>query len=578
MRDIRQIILGASSLMLIASCGVKNNFTKNNYSVTPSPLEVRGDSVVVFIDANIPPKSINSKVLITFKPYLKTADGSIIELKESTVRGEKSKAKADETVVSKTGGKVSYKHKWLYQPNMKRATLYPKFIVNGKNVEVPILNKPLAEGMITTALLLKGGDMGIWATDDYKVEPITKSVNIYFPVDVHKFNPKFKQGKDGINNKMQIEALKNLLQSDPSFVARGIAINAYASPDGELSRNSNLSKGRAESTFNYFKKELKKLGFSEVNDTNFSRGFSTSEDWTGFEKAIVASEFAEKDAMLAIIRNSSISDEEREGLLKRNHSKTWMKAKESILPSLRRSELIVNGASPMKTEAELAALYGQYDKLDNKELFHLALITTDMAKKSEVLNAYIAKEANDWRAYNDLGLAQIRLSNNNDAKSNLEKALSMSADNGVVLANMGVMFKAQGDFANAEKYYVMAAQKGAEVSYNMGLLAVKKGTYDQAVSSFDRSNQSDFNVALAHLMNGNSAKCISIIDALNPDNLDWSHYYLRAVANARTNNLEEVVKNIARSVSMNENVRGMVKEDIEFMSMWSNPLFQGAIR
>jgi tetratricopeptide (TPR) repeat protein len=298
----------------------------------------------------------------------------------------------------------------------------------------------------------------------------------------------------------------------------------------------------------------------------------------GFEKAIVGSELKEKNALLEIIRNKSISDEEREGLIKRSFPKVWENAKANILPTLRRAELVIKGANPMKTDAELTTYYGKYDSLTAKELFHLAVITTDNAKKQEVLNAYNAKNSTDWRSFNDLAIANLQDKNFDAAKQNLEKALTVSPENATVLANYGVVYKLSGNYKEAIKYYNMAGTKGADVSYNLGLLAVKNGNYSEAVTSFNKSGIKDFNTALAQLLNGNAVGCKAIIDGLNPDELKWNHYYLRAVAAARSGNADDVAANLIKAIGANSEVRNLAKSDMEFAKLFSNPLFQGAIR
>ena len=60
--------------------------------------------------------------------------------------------------------------------------------------------------------------------------------------------------------------------------------------------------------------------------------------------------------------------------------------------------------------------------------------------------------------------------------------------------------------------------------------------------------------------------------------LKWNHYYLRAVAAARSNNVDDVAANLIKAISVNSEVRNMAKSDMEFAKMFSNPLFQGAIR
>jgi len=570
---IKVVVAGA---VIFSACSTPNNMSKNNYTVTPNPLEAKGDSVAVSINANVPAKSFNNKAILTFKPYLKTESGKEIALKEYTLGGIKSKGNADLKLDSKIGGKVTYSTKVAYTPEMRRSTLKPRFTYNNAEVTTGT-NNILAEGVISTAYLVKKDGPAALVMDDYTPKVTNKVINIYFPINVANFNPNFSRGKM-INNKSQINELKKALKSDLTWVAKGIAINAFASPDGELARNANLSKGRSESTFKHFKKELKKLGFAEVNDANFTMGYTTSEDWNGFSQALAGSNLSDKNEIIAIINNKSISDEEKEGLIKRSHVKSWNKAAESMLPLLRRSELVVSGTKPLKSEDQLLSMYGQYDNLTLEELFHLGVITRDNNKKVEVFNAYIAKKSDDWRGYNNLAVAQIQLGQLDEASSNLDKALGINAEAGDIHANFGVIAERKGNRILAERYYRAAASKGAKVNYHLGIIAIQNGNYAEAVTLFNKSDKKDFNAALANLLNGDANTASDIIGAIPVDQLDWTHYYLRAVAGARLNNQDIATTNLARAVSMNGEARKMAKSDVEFIKLWSNPLFEAAIR
>ena len=323
---------------------------------------------------------------------------------------------------------------------------------------------------------------------------------------------------------------------------------------------------------------MKKLGFTEVNDTTFSRGFSTSEDWAGFATMVEMSDLSDKTDILNIVNNKSISDEERESLIRRNHAASWEKATKSILPQLRRSELVIKGASPTKTDEQLMTYYGNYSALTAVELFHLSVITADLAKKEEVLKAYTAANASDWRGFNDLGATQLKLNKVSDADPNLGQALILNSDNAIIHANLGVLLNAKGKMKDAETEFKLALSKGADVSYNLACLAFKKGNYTEAVSLFNKSGKADFNAALAKLLSGDATGAKNMIDAMNPDQLDASHYYLRAVCGARMNNQDILTTNLARAVSMNGEIRKMAKDDVEFIKFFSNPLFDGAIR
>jgi tetratricopeptide (TPR) repeat protein/outer membrane protein OmpA-like peptidoglycan-associated protein len=586
MRHFRQIFYSVTVITaaVLSGCSVKTNMLNNNYTVTPNPLEVKGDSIAITISANVPAKSINPKANIQFQPYLSTPKGEVA-LKTMTIGGEKATG-TDITINSKTGGKINYTEKIAYNPDLKRVTLYPDFAVKvGTTTEykaVPNVkgSKVLAEGTITTPLLVKSGAGNmVFDADNYAASPESKMVNIYFPKDIAKFNAGFKI-KGLFDNKKQIEELRGLMKADKNWVVKGISINAYASPDGELTRNEGLSKGRSESTFNYFKKELKKLGFTEVNDQNLKLGYTLAEDWAGYEKAVAASTHPDKDGVLNIIKNKSVTDEEREGLIKRNYPKFWEATKNTLLPALRRSELVVNGQKPLKTDDELKASIGAgtLDSLNETELLHLGAITTDLGQKAQIYTAMTNKYPQDWRGFNDLGAVQVSMGNTAEGMANLEKASTLSPENPTILVNIGNSYLMNNNYAKAEESFKAAAAKGGDVSYGMGILAVKNGNYADAVSNFNKSNKKDFNLALAQLLNGQADAAKATIDNMKPEEMTWECYYLRAIIGARTSNQDLMTTNLTRAIQINANVRNMAKDDVEFIKFWGNPAFQGAIR
>jgi tetratricopeptide (TPR) repeat protein/outer membrane protein OmpA-like peptidoglycan-associated protein len=585
MRLLKQVsysfLLAAAAIT--TGCSVKTNMGNNNYTVTPNPLEVKGDSILIIMSANIPAKSFNPKANVQFQPYLKTAKGDV-QLKAVTLGGEKVLESVDFKIDSKTGGKITYTEKIPYNSDLKRATLYPSFAVkvNGNYQAIEAVkgstfaDKILAEGTITTPLLVKSSETPVLDGTAYTAAFSTKSVDIYFPLDGDRFNPNFKVGKN-ISNKKQLALLKKSLVSNKNWTIKGIAINGFASPEGELQRNSGLSQGRTNSTFTYMKKELKKLGFTEVNDQNLTMGATMAEDWAGLTKLIEASSLKNKTALVAILNNNSLSDLDKEAQIRDNDKKSWDKIKTEMLPKLRRSELVVKGQTPLKTDAELLAMVN-IDSLSDVEMLHLAIILTDDAKKMEVYNKFQVKFPNDWRGFNNAGALALTTADMAKAGNDLTRANELSPENGAVLANMGVVAKNKGNIKQAEDLYKQAEAKGVDVSYHKAIIAIKKGDYASAVSLFNKSGKKDFNTALAQLLNGDAAGAKTTIDNMAPDQLNWELYYLRAIAGARLNNAEVVTSNLTRAVQQNVVVRQMAKEDVEFIKLFGNPTFEGAIR
>jgi Tfp pilus assembly protein PilF/outer membrane protein OmpA-like peptidoglycan-associated protein len=570
-----------SGVATFSACSVKNNMQNNNYTVTPNPLEVKGDTISITISANVPAKSINPKANIRFQPVLKGEKGEI-QLKAVTIGGEKVTENVDIKVNSKNGGKITYTEKIPYNADLKRVTLYPTFAVNVKgnyqNLDLGKDVKSLAEGTITTPLLVSntGGGMSYDVTP-YVAVSSNRIINIYYPKDVDRFNPSFSV-RGQFDNKKQIDSLRNALKNDKYWVVRGININAYASPDGELKRNEGLSKGRSNSSFNYFRKELKKLGFTEVNDENLKLGYTLSEDWAGFAKMVEASNHPEKAAVLNIVNNKSISDEEREGLIKRNHPKFWEMSKTQILPNLRRAELVVMGQTPLKSDDELRSFMSNLAALNDVELLRLGSISANLNDKLTIYNVFVQKYQNDWRGFNDLGAAQYLNGNKTEGKANIEKANTMSPENGIIMLNLANIARMEGDYVKAADLYKKASGKGADASYGLGVLAIKTGNYAEAVSQLNKSGAKDFNVALAQLLNGDANAAKATIDNIDPERLTWKAYYLRAIIGARTSNQDLMTTNLTRAVQLDANVRNMAKEDVEFIKFWSNPAFQTAIR
>lgn len=116
--------------------------------------------------------------------------------------------------------------------------------------------KEIAQGTITTSYLVRTNIAPKVAGDTYAAEMSGKSVEIYFPQDKAKFDLAFGIKKLKITNKAQVEELKNILKKDPKFVPANIKLTSFASPDGELQRNSGLAKNRSESSYAYYERTL----------------------------------------------------------------------------------------------------------------------------------------------------------------------------------------------------------------------------------------------------------------------------------------------------------------------------------
>jgi len=87
----------------------------------------------------------------------------------------------------------------------------------------------------------------------------------------------------------------------------------------------------------------------------------------------------------------------------------------------------------------------------------------------------------------------------------LEQAIEKDPSNLVALVNLGSLYNAVGDKANAERYFQLAAEagatqgkKGAAIFFNIGALAVNDGKMQAAVDAFERAIDLNPKYAAAH--------------------------------------------------------------------------------
>src|SRR6185436_14254569 len=108
------------------------------------------------------------------------------------------------------------------------------------------------------------------------------------------------------------------------------------------------------------------------------------------------------------------------------------------------------------------------------------------AAREKIYTAMVEKYPEDWRGFNDLGAVQLQLGKEAEGIANLEKANTLSPENPSVWVNMGNVALMKQDYAKAEEIFSKASAKGMDVSYGMGVLAIRKGNYGEAVSQLNK--------------------------------------------------------------------------------------------
>lgn len=558
-------LVAAASVVLV---GCKStDWSKVTYVVTPSPLEMHGDSVAITVKGHIPEKAYGPKNTVVLMPSIKW-NGGEKALKTITFDGEKVKEGTGVKVVRDKGYDFTITDKVAYEEGMKISELGGKAVITKKKKSKDFPLPKLADGTILTPRLVTSDERPIMGKDNFqKVIPVSKEADLNFAMsqsDIRAAELKQDDMK-GVD-----DFFKNGMAK--GFEFKGVSISAYASPDGEQDKNANLASDRADATAKFFMTQMKKKKATIGLDEAFYSKTSTPEDWAGFQTLMQASNVPDKDMILRILSTYSDLDK-RESEIK-NISKAYTEIAEQILPQLRRSKITVNANMLGKSDAVLTQMSAATpDSLTAEELLYAATLSNDLNTKMTIFTNVARLYPNDWRGHNNMGYIYVLQNKMGDAETAFNKAAAAAANNPVVENNLGIVSIKKGDRKGAETHYAAAASAGPEASYNMGAINIMKGNYSQAVSNYGSENT--FNAALAKLLNGDAAGAATTLDA-SKDNNTGMGYYLKAVMSARKNDAAATVSNLKSAFDKDASLKAKAADDREFLKFKDNADFKAA--
>ena len=577
---------------------VANHSTMAKYVATPNPLEMQGDKIKVEIKGNYQPKYFVTKAMVVFQPALNYEGGSIL-LKPMVLRGEKTKGQGL-MIGSANGGSFTYTDEIAYQEGMDQSQLVlnPVAYMEKKAKNLQVTNEaeasqvagnvrlgetPVAQGtMITASRIDKMG--AALAVEDHGYEKetiIPHDATIYFLVDMANLNWNLPLNKKA-ETQAGIKALDSLLKTGMQI--KQVQINAWASPEGEESRNQNLSDNRVKTGEKYFMdaynkflnqraRALKVKPNSLKQDIDMQTQ-SMGEDWNGFLADLRASKIADKNTIINVI--SSHTDKATREQEIRNMTVIYKEIEDDILPSLRRCEIHVDFLENKLTDEQIAEYsLTAPDSLKINELLYGAVLNDDPAQQLAIYMAAIRLYPEDYRAYvnlaNLLSREEGKLS---EAQALLDAANGMKPNDARILNNMGAIALARGEFDNAKSLFE-SASSCAEAQENMGIIAIKEGRYGVAVSQLS-AKTCRYNLALAQLLNGDIDQAKATLNCMEPQDDDG--LYLLAVCAARQDNKAEAIDALAKAFALNAALKAQARTDIEFAKWAYETDFQNVLR
>ena len=519
------------AVLTLTGCNCFKKMAKNQEDIqltcTPEVLVLNNGRIDADVKVTFPEKYFNEKAVLKVTPVIVFEGG---EVAGATQYFQGSKVDDNYTVISKAnGGQYTMHVTFPYDERMDKCELQLRAEIKcpkGKCKEFTFVN--LNNGAMPTkdeaAILAAGGakadalrrSFGLTIAQgvntlqrdiDYAsamqnmasgyknvITEVTKA-NYIYAINSSTLSSDAKK-----TDELTAFQQKTQEQTNNSRIRQNIYVNGYASPDGPEKFNDKLSAARSQSG-----KKAAEVLLKEVDVALDVASYG--EDWEGFKELVAASDIEDKELILSVL-NSYESSTERETQIK-NMSQVFEALKKDILPQLRRAQLINSSDITGKTDDEMIAFVrnGQFDKLDEKELLHIASTgKLNDSDKIATLEA-AAKEYKSAAAYNNLGVAYAAAGEADKAASAFSKAVKAGGNASEINNNLALVNLMQGDTESAKAYVASASAE------TKALAAAAEGNYAAAQSELEGYNaavaatmNADYTAAKQFIANDNSAK------------------------------------------------------------------------
>lgn len=539
-----------TAIIFFSSCGIDQMATKYdtvNFTTTPPVLQAHGGKVSLNLDANFPAKYFAKKATVDFTPVLIYNEGETA-FKTIVIQGEEATG-GEATIFNATGGGFKYQDKITYTGKMVNSRLELRATAKQKDKEKVLGPVNIANGVIATSTRVKDNEDLANNNHGYEHETILEeSATIYFLVNQSNIRTTEKSDAD-------ITELKNF--SKKGYKTHSIEIISYASPEGAVNMNDNVSEKRMKSTLNYTKRLLKSMKVDGARNNDLYTESSVGEDWEGFESLVKDSDIKDKRKINNIV--NSISDVEVREQQIRDLAEIYDAIEDNVLPQLRKATIIIRSYEPKRSDEEIASLsITNPNELSVEELLFSATLADNEIDQIKIYNKAVELH-NDWRGYNNIACIHIANGDLNSAMDYLNKATSIKEENSDISTNKGIIAARIGKLANAQVLF----DKANTTERNQAILDIRQGEYNKAVRYF--KNSKSHNATLAKLMNGsNNVAC-------NESTAEC--YYLNSIAKVRSGDNDGAINMLKKAINANSKFKSEAFNDYEFYNLRSDSNF-----
>jgi tetratricopeptide (TPR) repeat protein len=559
------------SFLILSSCTLLKDL---DYTVTPSPLEMHGDSIKFSVTVNVPEKGINKSVKAEITPKLGDKALGVWTIQGTKIQGN------GKTIDTKAGGTATFETSLAYDPSLESADLVltGKIFKGAKSKEKGELpSAKIADATIVTPLLARM-TCTMCTQSDELVRVVDKSVSAMINYNKGKSLVKSKELKDA--DIVDLVSWIAASQENEKIDIQSISIRGYASPDGEFAKNGDLSTERVESAAKAFSKLMTKAKLEAFTDITSYDQKGLGEDFEEFKKQLAATEsISEGDKNLFIrVLEMEKDPEKREAEMVRL-GKSYTQLEKDVFPNIRRAVITVNYKESGLTDEEMIAFAtNKTDTLTVEEvLFTGETLLKDLNSRI-ALYAAVAEKLNDSRVYNNLGSLYYVQNDIPNAKANFEASSALNAS-GEVMNNLAAISMLDGDREKSRELFGKAkgmdADKMNTVKANSAGLDILDGAYASAEGNI---SENTFNKALAQLLQGNLSEAEATL-AESDDKNDADGLYLAAIMAARGGTgASDVVAKLKLAIAEDASFKAKAGKDREFVKFFNDAAFQALVK
>lgn len=268
---------------------------------------------------------------------------------------------------------------------------------------------------------------------------------INFPVNKTQIFPDYMTNPEELKKILDtIDAVRD----NKDAKVKKISLCGYASPEGPYANNVRLAEGRTVALREYVRKQY------EFPENLFSVS-SVPEDWKGLREAVAKSELADKDQIIEFI-DSDYPIEKRNDRLRQLFPDTYPYLLKYVYPGLRHTDYVVN-----------------YEVRKYTDIDEIRRVLKTRPQNLSLNEFFLAAQSYEpgTKEYNEVFDVAVRMYPK-DPVANINAAMS-AIDRGDLVGAQAFLDRVQGN---------------PQADYARGILAAKKGDYQNALSILDRVN------------------------------------------------------------------------------------------